>query len=91
MSLEKVLALSASNSIVKEEVSEQRLKNNIITLRNEIAFFREYPDIFVDTIKGPDCTFNFRFTQRIFLRAVMRHRYVYATFTRGKQKSLCSF
>lgn len=51
-------------------------------LRKLIAYFREYPDIFVDFIKGKDSTFNFLFYQRIFLRIVMRHRYVYATFPR---------
>lgn len=91
MSLQSILDLSATRSLVKDEVSEERLKQNLDSVRKEIAFFREYPDLFVDTIKGPECTFNFRFTQRIFLRSIMRHRYVYCVFTRGEQKSLCSF
>lgn len=90
MSLKQLLDLSASRSVVKEEVSEQRLKKNLDALRKEISFFREYPDLFVDTIKGPNCTFSFRFTQRIFLRAIMRHRYVYCVFTRGFSKSFLS-
>lgn len=87
MSLKAILDLSTTRSLVKEEVSEERLKNNLEAIRKEIAFFREYPDLFVDTIKGPECTFNFRFTQRIFLRSIMRHRYVYCVFTRGFSKS----
>ena len=87
MSLQNLLDLSSSRSIVKEEVSEERLRNNLEQLRREIAFYREYPDLFVDAIKGPDSTFKFRFTQRIFLRCIMRHRYVYCTFTRGFSKS----
>ena len=83
MSLKQLLDLSDSRSIVKEEVSEERLRENLDAIREEIAFFREYPDLFVDTIKGPDCKFQFRFTQRIFLRSIMRHRYVYCVFTRG--------
>jgi len=59
-------------------------------LRDLIAYFREYPDIFVDFIKGKDSTFNFLFYQRIFLRIVMRHRYVYATFPRAYSKSFLS-
>ena len=87
MSLKQILDLSASRSIVKDEVSEERLRQDIDAIREKIAFYREYPDIFVDDIKGPDCTFNFRFTQRIFLRCIMRHRYVYCVFTRGFSKS----
>lgn len=87
MSLKQLLDLSASRSVVKEEVSEERLRQNLDLIRKKIAFYREYPDLFVDDIKGPDCTFNFRFTQRIFLRCIMRHRYVYCVFTRGFSKS----
>ena len=87
MSLQNLLDLSSSRSVVKDEVSEERLKQNLEQIRSEVAFYREYPDLFVDTIKGPDCTFSFRFTQRIFLRSIMRHRYVYCTFTRGFSKS----
>ena len=88
MSLKALLDLSSDrNSVVKEEVSEERLRENIDEIRSKISFYREYPDIFVDDIKGPDCGFSFRFTQRIFLRSIMRHRYVYCTFTRGFSKS----
>ena len=78
---------SPLTSLVKEEVSEERLLKVLPELREKIAFYREYPDLFVDDIKGPDCPFKFRYTQRIFLRAIMRHRYVYCTFTRGFSKS----
>ena len=59
-------------------------------LRHSIAFYREYPDIFVDDIKGPDCTFKFYFYQRVFLRIAMRHRKVYAVFPRAFSKSFLS-
>ena len=87
MSLQNLLDLSSSHGMIKEEVSSQRLLNNLDALRDMIAFYREYPDLFVDDIKGPDCTFKFRFTQRIFLRSIMRHKYVYCVFTRGFSKS----
>lgn len=88
MSLQNLLDLSSSHDgMIKEEVSSQRLLNNLGALRDMIAFYREYPDLFVDDIKGPDCTFKFRFTQRIFLRSIMRHKYVYCVFTRGFSKS----
>lgn len=88
MSLQNLLDISSSHEkIVKEEVSSQRLMDNIDAIRDMIAFYREYPDLFVDDIKGPDSTFSFRFTQRIFLRSIMRHKYVYCVFTRGFSKS----
>jgi len=87
MSLKNLLDLSSSHDMRKEEISSQRLLDNLSALRDEIAFYREYPDLFVDDIKGPNCTFNFRFTQRIFLRSIMRHKYVYCVFTRGFSKS----
>lgn len=88
MGLKELLDLSSSHeSMLKEEVSSQRLLANLDALRAEIAFYREYPDLFVDDIKGPNCIFTFRFTQRIFLRSIMRHRYVYCVFTRGFSKS----
>ena len=59
-------------------------------VRKTIAFYREYPDLFIDDIKGPDCNFRFYFYQRIFLRIVMRHRKVYATFPRAYSKSFLS-
>ena len=88
MKFKEILEMSSPlTSLVKEEVSEERLLKVLPELREKIAFYREYPDLFVDDIKGPDCPFKFRYTQRIFLRAIMRHRYVYCTFTRGFSKS----
>jgi hypothetical protein len=75
---------------MKQGVSEERLKNNMDMLREQIAFFRAYPDLFIDFIKGPDCKFHFYFYQRIFLRIVMRHRKVYAVFPRAFSKSFLS-
>ena len=69
MSLKKLLDISEShNNFKKAEVTEERLLNDIDEIRTLIAFYREYPDLFVDDIKGPDCVFKFRFTQRVFLR-----------------------
>ena len=88
MSLKKLLDISEiHNNFKKAEVTEERLLNDIDEIRTLIAFYREYPDLFVDDIKGPDCVFKFRFTQRVFLRIIMRHKYVYAVFPRGFSKS----
>lgn len=90
MNLKELLQLSSDREYKKQGISEQRLMADIGELRRLIAYFREYPDIFVDFIKGKDSTFNFLFYQRIFLRIVMRHRYVYATFPRAYSKSFLS-
>ena len=90
MNLKQLLQLSSERDYKKQGLSEERLTENLSKLRNIIAYFRQYPDIFVDFIKGKDSTFNFLFYQRVFLRIVMRHRYVYATFPRAYSKSFLS-
>lgn len=90
MSLKSLLDLSESRNNQKQEVSEERIAAILPQLRQLISFFREYPDIYIDFIKGPDCNFEFYFYQRVFLRIVMRHRYVYATFPRAFSKSFLS-
>ena len=89
MSLQNLLDLSSNHktSFQRKEVTEERLLESIDEIREKIAFYREYPDLFVDDIKGPECVFKFRFTQRVFLRIIMRHKYVYAVFPRGFSKS----
>ena len=86
MSLQSLLDLS-SNPRTKEEISKERLIKCMPELRKQIAFYREYPDIFIDDIKGADSTFKFYYYQRIFLRAAIRHRKTYFTFPRGFSKS----
>ena len=90
MSLKNLLDLSESRNTLKQGLSEERLSSQVPYLRKLISFYREYPDYFVDFMKGPDSTFQFYFYQRIFLRVVMRHRYVYATFPRAYSKSFLS-
>ena len=91
MALKDLLKLSESKSFGKKQgMSQERLDAQLGNLRKKIAFYRQYPDLFIDDIKGPDCTFKFYFYQRVFLRIVMRHRYVYATFPRAYSKSFLS-
>ena len=90
MSLKTLIQLNEKKEDKKVGISEERLDANFKQIRNLVAFFRQYPDLFVDFIKGPNSTFNFLFYQRIFLRIVMRHRYVYATFPRAYSKSFLS-
>lgn len=73
-------------------ISAERLKPIMPALREYISFWREYPDLFFDFLQtggDPDAkkTFNLFFYQRIFLRVVMRYKYVYAVFPRAYSKS----
>ena len=90
MSLESIINLSIQDSNKKQGLSPQRLDLQLDNIRYLISFYRQYPDLLIDFMKGPDSTFNFYFYQRIFLRIVMRHRYVYATFPRAYSKSFLS-
>ena len=91
MALADLMELSQKRDLKKVGLSEERLKAAIPVARQYIAFWREYPDIFVEFLCG-DNPENFKlfFYQRIFLRAVMRHRYAYATFPRAYSKSFMS-
>lgn len=89
MSLKNLMEMS-NKFEEKVGLSEERLKAQLPHLRNLISFYREYPDLLVDYMKGPNSTFHFYFYQRIFLRICMRHRYVYATFPRAFSKSFLS-
>ena len=62
-------------------LTEERVMENIPTFTKYVSFWREYPDIFIDMIKGEDSKFEFYFYQRVFLRAAMRHRYFFGTFS----------
>lgn len=90
MSLQNLINLSIEHENKKQGLSEERLHDQLDNLRLLIAFYRQYPDLLVDFMKGPDSTFEFYFYQRVFLRNVMRHRYVYATFPRAYSKSFLS-
>lgn len=90
MALNDLLYAANRTGIAKQSdklIFEQRIDNVFDHARNLIAFFRQYPDIFIDFIKGEDCTFRFLTYQRVFLRVIMRHRYTYATFPRAYSKS----
>lgn len=88
MNLQALLALVDSHN-TKIGLTEERIIAYLDQERGMIAFFREYPDLFVDFLVStdPNCHFQFYYYQRIFLRIVMRHRYVYATFPRAYSKS----
>ena len=80
--------LNLSNSRKKIGLSEERVRAIIPEARKYIAFWREYPDLFVDFLQdGGDPSrkkdLKFYFYQRVFLRAAMRYKYVYMVFPRA--------
>ncbi len=81
--------LKSSITIKKIGVSYERIEAVKPVIRKYIAFWREYPDLFVDYLcsLNPDSTFEFYFYQRVMLRQVMRHQYTFNTFPRGYSKS----
>ena len=91
MALADLMELSLSKNAKKTGLSEERIKAQMPIIRQYIAYWREYPDMFVEFLCGnnPE-NFHLYFYQRLFLRAVMRHRYAYATFPRAYSKSFLS-
>ena len=76
--------LNLNNSRKKIGISEERVEAILPTIRKYVAFWREYPDMFVEFLCGSNPeNFHLYFYQRVFLRAVIRHRYAYATFPRA--------
>ena len=88
MALQNLLNLSSNRQ--KIGLSEERIMAIVPAARQYVAFWREYPDLFVDFLAGPDggsSHFRFYFYQRVFLRVAMRHQYLYAVFPRAYSKS----
>ena len=91
MALQDLMNIAISNNNKKVGLSEERIMAIVPIAREYISFWREYPDIFVEFLCGNNPNnFKLYFYQRVFLRAVMRHRYAYATFPRAYSKSFLS-
>lgn len=85
MSLETLLDTSKASK--KIGVSKERIDAVKPALRQYIAFWREYPDLFVDFMQtggdsNKELTFRLFFYQRVFLRVSSRYKYVYAVYPR---------
>ncbi len=94
MSLQTLLDLSLDHDIKKTGLSEPRLRAAVPVGRRYVAFWREYPDILVDQLVewggGGNDLLHLYLYQRVFLRAGMRHKYMFATFPRAYSKSFLS-
>ncbi len=94
MALQDLLNVSSGKK--KVGISEERIEAIKPALRQYIAYWREYPDMFIDFLQTgmdgqiPDNGLKFFFYQRVFLRAAMRYRYVYMVFPRAYSKSFLS-
>lgn len=89
MGLSNLLKISNRNSHKKVEIDKKKIDEHLEDYQYLIAYWRKYPDIFVDYLcsLNPDNKFKFYFSQRIYLRIVMRYKTVYAVFSRGFSKS----
>lgn len=94
MALQDLLDVSIKRK--KIGLSEERIEAIKPALRQYIAFWREYPDMFIDFLQTgadgqiPENGLRFYFYQRVFLRAAMRYKYVYMVFPRAYSKSFLS-
>lgn len=68
-------------------VTEEFLEKNEELFKQYNQYFMLYPDLFLDTIATKNCPIKFYYYQRILLRAMMRYRYFFGTFTRATSKS----
>ena len=95
MSLQEVIAAS-SKTISRfnddTEVTPELIEKNLDEYRSLIAYWRLYPDKFIDYMCSldPNCHFKFFFYQRVALRCFLRYKNVYATFVRAWSKSFMS-
>ena len=91
MALQDLLNISSNRQ--KIGISPERVEAIKPILRQYIAYWREYPDMFIDFLQTgvdgeiPKEGLRFYFYQRVFLRIALRYRQVYAVFPRGYSKS----
>ena len=94
MALNDLLDISQQRK--KIGLSQERVEAVLPVIRKYTAFWREYPDLFVDfMVRGTrtepkEGEFKFFCYQRVFLRSVMRFQYGYAVFPRAYSKSFLS-
>lgn len=93
MALQDLLNLQTKRK--KIGLSEERINAIKPQLRQYIAYWREYPDMFIDFLqdggdRSKERKLKFYFYQRVFLRAAMRYKYVYMVFPRAYSKSFLS-
>lgn len=91
MALKDLLKVKSNKDNIVE-ISEDLLRENVDAYRELISYWRMYPDRLIDYYcsLNPNNSFKLFFYQRVFLRCIMRHKNVYATFVRAWSKSFMS-
>lgn len=89
MALSNLLKIAAHDKKSVAEIDPKKIEDNLDKYQRIIAYWRMYPDKFVDYMASlnPNNKFQFYPTQRIILRINMRYRTVYEVFSRGFSKS----
>lgn len=87
MALKDILDTAARHSTKPKsetEVTTDRIRACMPEMRKLIAYWRVYPDRFVDFLcsLNPNNTFKMYYFQRVYLRIVMRHKLCYCVFPR---------
>lgn len=92
MALKDIIQASSRKKELDSDAIKEEVHNHLNDYRELIAYWRVYPDRLVDYYLSLGNPYNFKFIfyQRLFLRALFRHKYVYATFVRAWSKSFMS-
>lgn len=92
MALKDIVQASNRRKELDSDAIKEEVHNHLDEYRELIAYWRVYPDRLVDYYLSLGNPYNFKFIfyQRLFLRALFRHKYVYATFVRAWSKSFMS-
>ena len=92
MALKDIIQASSRKKELDSDAIKEEVHNYLTEYRELIAYWRVYPDKLVDYYLSLGNPYNFKFIfyQRLFLRALFRHKYVYATFVRAWSKSFMS-
>lgn len=93
MALKDILLTSNKKAFdMDDEAIKEHVRGHLEEYQKVIAYWRMYPDKLVDYYLSLGNPFNFKFYfyQRMFLRIIFRHKYVFATFVRAWSKSFIS-
>lgn len=68
--------------------TQRRILNHVEDIKDKMQFYSVYPDLYLDEILTPtDSSFELLFSQRVFLRAMLRYQVVHLTAARGFSKT----
>lgn len=89
MALSDLLLEFGTKAPKVQDIDRARVDEHVDDYRSLVAYWRLYPDRFIDYLcsLNPDNKFRLYFVQRVFLRICMRYKTVYAVFSRGFSKS----